>query len=339
MIDLELLLKNKIGLVLSGGGAKGAYQIGVFKALKELEITRLVKVVSGTSIGALNGALFLSDDPDLWQETWQDATFNNFLRKKDKEDGQPSIRSFTDLKDVFKKSLRKLEEDWRQSAKLSDFVLKQNLSLFTLKGLEEVLDRHLDLNRIIKNKLSLYTCAYNIDQLQPEYFLINDLDAATAKKAIMASACIPFMYEPIQIASDRYMDGGIKNPLYEKDNVDNIPLKPVYDNKCDIIIIVYLNHSAQVDHSQYQGGAKIVELYPSTPLEEVKGTGVFDFSRSSLEDRIELGYHDAMFIIAPMIVKWFLGKSVDELISRHNEYNQRIRGKYISDSDEGDVTN
>ena len=45
------------GLVLAGGGVRGAYQIGVWKALKELKIK--VSVVSGVSIGAVNGALFV----------------------------------------------------------------------------------------------------------------------------------------------------------------------------------------------------------------------------------------------------------------------------------------
>ena len=43
------------GLVLEGGGARGSYQIGVYKALLEMNIP--IKAVTGTSVGALNGAL------------------------------------------------------------------------------------------------------------------------------------------------------------------------------------------------------------------------------------------------------------------------------------------
>ena len=49
---------SKLGLVLSGGGAKGAYHVGVIKALQELGIQ--VDMLSGASIGALNGAVLLS---------------------------------------------------------------------------------------------------------------------------------------------------------------------------------------------------------------------------------------------------------------------------------------
>ena len=48
---------KKIGLVLSGGGAKGAYEIGVWRALEVLEVTDLIDGIIGTSVGALNAVL------------------------------------------------------------------------------------------------------------------------------------------------------------------------------------------------------------------------------------------------------------------------------------------
>ena len=56
----ENIEEKEYGLVLAGGGTKGAYQVGVYKALKGMKIN--VKAVVGTSIGALNGALVLQDD-------------------------------------------------------------------------------------------------------------------------------------------------------------------------------------------------------------------------------------------------------------------------------------
>ena len=50
---------EKIGLVLSGGGAKGAYQVGVMQALEELGLASSVSSISGASIGSLNACLFL----------------------------------------------------------------------------------------------------------------------------------------------------------------------------------------------------------------------------------------------------------------------------------------
>ena len=63
---------ENIGLVLSGGGAKGAYQVGVWKAMEEYGLTDNVKVAAGTSVGALNAALFAnistSEAEQLWRE-------------------------------------------------------------------------------------------------------------------------------------------------------------------------------------------------------------------------------------------------------------------------------
>ena len=49
---------SKTGIVFSGGGGKGAYAIGVWKALREFGMDQNIQAVAGTSVGSLNGALF-----------------------------------------------------------------------------------------------------------------------------------------------------------------------------------------------------------------------------------------------------------------------------------------
>ena len=66
---------RNIGLVLCGGGAKGAYQVGVFKVLEELEIANEIKMISGSSIGALNGALYLMYSADEIDQIWQQCNW------------------------------------------------------------------------------------------------------------------------------------------------------------------------------------------------------------------------------------------------------------------------
>lgn len=53
--------KATFGIVLAGGGGRGAYQIGCWKKLKELGLDRF-SVISGTSVGALNAALIAAGD-------------------------------------------------------------------------------------------------------------------------------------------------------------------------------------------------------------------------------------------------------------------------------------
>lgn len=59
---------KEYGLVLSGGGAKGSYEIGVWKALKDLGIS--IVAITGTSIGALNGTMLTQGDDDLCELAW-----------------------------------------------------------------------------------------------------------------------------------------------------------------------------------------------------------------------------------------------------------------------------
>ncbi len=59
------------GLVLEGGGAKGSYHIGVWKAIRELGIE--ISAVTGTSIGAINGAFIALDMFDEVYDIWYNA--------------------------------------------------------------------------------------------------------------------------------------------------------------------------------------------------------------------------------------------------------------------------
>jgi len=69
-----------LGLVLAGGGGKGAYQIGVWKALAEYEVVQNISAVSGTSVGALNAALFLQGDIDIAEKIWLNLSYDRMLK-------------------------------------------------------------------------------------------------------------------------------------------------------------------------------------------------------------------------------------------------------------------
>jgi len=68
---------KEYGLVLEGGGAKGAYQIGAWKALKEAGVK--INAVAGTSVGALNGALICMDELELAQQMWSNLTYSQVM--------------------------------------------------------------------------------------------------------------------------------------------------------------------------------------------------------------------------------------------------------------------
>ncbi|HPP36615.1 MAG TPA: patatin-like phospholipase family protein, partial [Clostridiales bacterium] len=69
------------GLVLEGGGGRGAYQIGACKAIKELGFK--ISMVAGTSVGALNGAMVVQGDIDLAYDVWHELEPEHVLRLED----------------------------------------------------------------------------------------------------------------------------------------------------------------------------------------------------------------------------------------------------------------
>ena len=70
-------LTREYGLVLDGGGARGAYQIGAWRALKEAGVH--ICAVSGTSVGALNGALVCMDDLEKAEKIWNEMIFSRVM--------------------------------------------------------------------------------------------------------------------------------------------------------------------------------------------------------------------------------------------------------------------
>ena len=87
---------KKTALVLSGGGSRGAYQAGVWQALREMGIP--IHMVTGTSVGAINGAAIaqgaFSEARELWRslETTKVFDFSQALQK--------GGASYTDLKEI-----------------------------------------------------------------------------------------------------------------------------------------------------------------------------------------------------------------------------------------------
>jgi len=89
LLSFALFAEN-YGLVLSGGGAKGAYEVGVWKALDDYGITEEIKVISGSSVGALNAALFASTDTKTAEALWREEVgYSSFL--------MPDTSSFADV--------------------------------------------------------------------------------------------------------------------------------------------------------------------------------------------------------------------------------------------------
>ncbi|MDT1877557.1 patatin-like phospholipase family protein, partial [Acinetobacter baumannii] len=70
---------KKLGIAFAGGGGKGAYQIGVWNALRELGLDSQIAAIAGTSVGALNGAMMAQGRYELAEHMWRKVEAHNLL--------------------------------------------------------------------------------------------------------------------------------------------------------------------------------------------------------------------------------------------------------------------
>lgn len=265
----------KIGLVFAGGGSRGAYQIGVWKALIELGIDKHIKVVSGTSIGAVNGMLFQQGNYELAEEFWNNVTKDQIMPIDEKDLG---------LKGVL----------FALGAKNMAFVKKYipkvvKAGTLSRDGLNVFLDK-LDFNAIKNSKVKGYATCTRIPELKAEYFNINDNSIENIRKILFATSAVPMVYDSQGIDDIHYLDGAI---------VDNVPIQPVYGESCDIIIVVQLSNDNLIDKTMFPN-TNIIEIIP----DDVEGPdlkGMLDFDVNMIRKRISKGYKDTIYMFKPIM--------------------------------------
>jgi NTE family protein len=263
----------KIGLVLAGGGARGAYQIGAWKALRELGIDHLISCYSGASVGSLNAALFAMDDYQLAYDVWMS------LDKKS-------------LFNVDQNIFKRLKDE-----KLS-FL---NRGVYDTKRLEELINDTIDCD-VLRTKDVFVTTTflgnekstffdllrtnylhYFKSENQTKYQNLREItDDAIIKNTMLASCAIPVAFRPVQVGAETFYDGGI---------FDNTPYLPLIDMGCDVIIIIDL-FKISFSRKKEVDGVKLITVHPKKSLR-----GVLDFDQKYIKRRFELGYQDTMEVL------------------------------------------
>lgn len=167
-------------IVLSGGGGKGAYQAGVYKAIKKLGIE--YDIVTGTSIGALNGFLMVQDDlfKCLW--LWKHINYNKIFE---------DFNNVVDEKTLKNKYFEKII----------------NGGIDT-KRIDKLVSRIYNPKRLYSSSIDYGVVAFDLAKLKPIIALKKEMDASTLKKYIIASAtCFP-VFKPQKYEKEVLVDGG-----------------------------------------------------------------------------------------------------------------------------------
>lgn len=189
---------NDFGLVLAGGGAKGAYQMGVVKAMEEFGILPNVKGISGTSIGGINLSIVAGSSPSKGYEAWQSFKGMDFIEFDD--------NGFD--------------------------ITKYGDGLFTRESLLKIVDDNVDYQSIIDKDIPCFVTVGFKDftgMNKAKYAKLNGLDRDTIRKYLLATSAIPIVYDAVDIEGTLYFDGGL---------IDNTPIMPLYGEGITNILVV-----------------------------------------------------------------------------------------------------
>ena len=202
----------KIGLVLSGGGAKGMAHIGALKVIEEAGIK--IDYIGGTSMGAIVGALYASG----YSATQLDSIFRNINFSSLISDDLPrGVKTFYEKEDSERYAL-KLPFDNFKIAIPSGFSGGQNIYHELVRHLYHVKD----INDFSKLPIPFVCIATDVETGEEV-----KLDHGYLPEAIMASGTLPSLFEPSTIRGQVLIDGGV---------VNNYPIDEVREMGADIII-------------------------------------------------------------------------------------------------------
>ena len=253
----------RVGLVLSGGGARGAYEVGVLSWVLD-ELPQLLRrpvtfdVVTGTSVGAIHACYVAAT--------------------------QGTVRSGAALVDVW----QQLEVTGVYEFGLSDVVGLP----FRLLGLAATRDQGPDhigglldtapLERLVHDAIPWDGLRRNIDDGRPASLAVTATEVATGKSVVwvdgvlsrvwthdpfvvakavrigperaLASAAIPFLFPALRIDGGFYCDGGLRM---------NTPLSPALRLGVDRLLIVGLRHRPTPDEDEADRAEQRVQAFPS----------------------------------------------------------------------------
>ncbi len=248
-----------LGLVLEGGGARGAYHIGAYKALLEEGFT--FDGVVGTSIGALNGALIAQGDVDKAYKLWQNISAKMLFGLPDKSwsdiiDDGIQMKEVPELMKTFSNILKKKGIDKSEIKKL----------------LTEVIDE----KKLRESPMDFGFVTYSLTDLKSLEFFKEDVPDSMMVEYIVASANLP-VFQIEKTEGKILLDGGV---------YDNLPVQLLTKKGYkDLVLIRTFAVGRVKKFNQDEVNALFIE-----PTEDLGN--IMDFNPEKAQYLLKLGYFD-----------------------------------------------
>lgn len=271
----QLDLTKEYGIVLEGGGARGSYQIGAWKALREAGIK--IRGIAGASVGALNGALICMDDLEKAEEIWENIRYSQVINVDD--DVIETVKKL-DLKSL---DLVKVAEDAKR-------ILKdKGLDITPLKNLiESVVDE----DKIRSSDRELYLTTYSVTDRELLVLNAKDIPDGEIGDMLLASAYFP-AFRNDKLGGKRYLDGGGWN---------NVPINILLEHDYKDILVIRI-YGLGYDSERTTEIPEDVHVTHIAPRQDLGG--ILEFDRTRARKNMTLGYYDAKRALYGLEGRWY----------------------------------
>lgn len=226
-------MAKKINLALQGGGAHGAYTWGVLDRLLE-EKDVVIEGISGTSAGAMNAAMLVNGYMQNGNDGAKEC-LETFWRR---------ISEVAAVGPLHKSPLERMLTGWNMDMSpayhwmdiMSRLFSPYELNPLNINPMRAILDDMLDPDAVQAcSIIKLFIAATHVASGQARVFQCHEINT----DVLLASACIPFMFQAVEVEGQHYWDGGyMGNPaiwplIYycNSEDVVLVQINPIHDNK------------------------------------------------------------------------------------------------------------
>ena len=249
------------GLILQGGGAKGGYEAGAIKALNKRGI--YFDIVGGTSIGAINAAMYVTKDFNKMYKLWSSAT------------SQELFGIETEL-------IKRLDKGKRQNGDIRNFIKTLGSILknggIDIKNIKSFLEKNISEKKFMRSNIDYYMNTFSLKDFKRVDVFKKDIKEGKLIEYVLSSAYLPFFKFEKIIDDSYYLDGGI---------VTNCPIDALIDHGCDEVYVIKAWQSKVKYKNSRNAKVRIIE-----PRENLGSIMLFDKEVS--EYRMDLGYYDTI---------------------------------------------
>ena len=254
-----------LGLALEGGGARGAYQVGAMQAFMEEGLH--FDMITGTSIGAINGAMFAQGDYAKARQLWLKLS---------------SADLFTAEEQHF------LALVSRGKFSLEAFSYFGEKAVETLNGggvdtsrIRALIENNVDVDKLLSSPVDFGLVTVSVPDFKPHYLFKGQMGRSHVHDYILASASFPG-FQQVTINKKRYIDGGA---------YDNCPINMLLERGCDTVYAVR-TLGLGIYRPPRDKSRDVTVLVPSDKLGPI-----MDFDPRAARTHMQMGYYDAMRVL------------------------------------------